>query len=171
MPTRMAIIRFRRRGQAFAVMSAHRSGMTTMKGFTFALLLVLLPTSGGNAADAAFRNFLQSLWPEAQALGVSRATFEAATRGLEPDYSLTDLLLPGRPEQKPPTQAEFVQTPADYVRETTIARLAAQGKKLADEHRTTLAAIEQRFGVPPSVILAIWGRETAYGGHKLPHSA
>jgi lytic murein transglycosylase len=71
----------------------------------------------------------------------------------------------------PPAQAEFVQTPADYVRETTIARLAAQGKKLAAEHRSTLAAIEQQFGVPPAVILAIWGRETAYGGHKLPHSA
>jgi lytic murein transglycosylase len=143
-----------------------------MKGLAVALLLLLLlAVPGGKAADAAFQNFLQSLWPEAQALGVSRATFDAATRGLEPDYSLTDLLLPGRPEQKPPAQAEFVQTPADYVRETTIARLAAQGKKLADEHRTTLAAIEQRFGVPPSVILAIWGRETAYGGHKLPHSA
>ena len=25
--------------------------------------------------------------------------------------------------------------------------------------------------MPPSVILAIWGRETAYGGHKLPHNA
>ena len=104
-------------------------------------------------------------------LGVSRATFDAATRGLEPDLSLPDLHLPGRPERRPPAQAEFVQTPADYVREASIARLAAQGKKLAQTHRATLAAIEQRFGVPASVILAIWGRETAYGGHKLPHNA
>jgi len=122
-------------------------------------------------ADAAFDNFLQSLWPEAQKLGISRATFDAATRGLEPDLSLPDLALPSKPEQPPPAQAEFVQTPADYLKETTIARLAAQGKKLTDEHRATLAAIEQRYGVPPSMILAIWGRETAYGSHKLPYNA
>ena len=122
-------------------------------------------------ADAAFDRFVQSLWPEAQQLGVSRATFDAATRGLEPDYSLPDLVLPGKPERAPPPQAEFVQTPADYVREASVARLAAQGKKLWNQHRATLAAIEQRFGVPPQIILAIWGRETAFGGHKLPHNA
>ena len=122
-------------------------------------------------ADAAFDTFLQSLWPEAQQLGVSRATFDAATRGLEPDLTLPDLVLPGKPDRAPPPQAEFVQTPADYVRESSIARLAVQGKKLWQQHRDTLAAIEQRFGVPPQVILAIWGRETAFGGHKLPHNA
>jgi lytic murein transglycosylase len=122
------------------------------------------------AADAAFASFMQSLRPEAQQLGVSRATFDAAVRGLEPDLSLPDLVIPGRPDRQP-AQAEFVQTPADYVREASIARLAAQGKKLLGEHRATLAAIEQKFGVPPAVILAIWGRETAFGGHKLPHDA
>jgi lytic murein transglycosylase len=122
-------------------------------------------------ADAAFQSFLQSLWPDAQQLGVSRATFDAAMRGLEPDLSLPDLELPGRPEQPPPQQAEFVQTPASYVREQTIARLAEQGKKLAQAHRATLDAIERQFGVQPSVVLAIWGRETAYGAHKLPHDA
>ena len=127
--------------------------------------------SGPARADAAFDTFIQSLWPDAQKLGVSRATFDAATRGLEPDLSLPDLVLPGKQERPQPPQAEFVQTPADYVRESSIARLAAQGKRLWDQHRATLSAIEQRFGVPPQVILAIWGRETAFGGHKLPHNA
>lgn len=132
---------------------------------------ISLAETGAARADAAFDTFLQSLWPEAQRFGVSRATFDAATRGLEPDLSLPDLELPGKPERPQPAQAEFVQTPADYVRESTIARLAAQGRKLWDQHRASLAAIEQRFGVPPPVILAVWGRETAFGGHKLPHNA
>ena len=34
-------------------------------------------------ADADFQSWLQSLWPQAQDLGVSRATFDSATRGLE----------------------------------------------------------------------------------------
>ena len=52
-----------------------------------------------------------------------------------------------------------------------VPQLAAQGKTLAQTHRGTLAAIAQRFGVPASVILAIWGRETAFGTYKLPKNA
>jgi lytic murein transglycosylase len=146
-------------------------GMAMMRTLVCVLMLSLLAVPEARAADAAFRNFLQSLWPEAQKLGVSRATFDAATQDIEPDFSLPDLVLPGRPQRPAPPQAEFVQTPAAYVRESSIARLAAQGRKLAQTHRATLAAIEQRFDVPASVILAIWGRETAYGAHKLPHNA
>jgi lytic murein transglycosylase len=122
------------------------------------------------AADPAFQSWLEEVWPQAQALGVSRATFDAATRGIEPDLTLPDLDLPGR--QAPPRgQAEFVQTPADYIKEANIAYLAEQGKKLAAEHSRTLGAIEQQYGVPGNVLLAIWGRETAFGGYKLPKNA
>src|SRR5262245_15876324 len=81
------------------------------------LALLLLTIAPAQAADTQFAAFLQSLWPEAQRLGVSRATFDAAVRGLEPDLSLPDLAITGRPERPPPQQPEFVQTPADYVRE------------------------------------------------------
>jgi lytic murein transglycosylase len=121
--------------------------------------------------DAAFQQFIQSLWPEAQALGVSRTTFDEATRGLKPNLSLPDLVIPGKPKAIPRGQPEFERTPAQYLSETSLARLTEQGRKLAAEHRATLAAIEQRFGVPPSVILAIWGRETNFGNFKLPHNA
>jgi lytic murein transglycosylase len=122
-------------------------------------------------ADAAFQQWLAAIWPEAEAMGISRVTFDAATRGLEPDLSLPDLAVPGRPEATPRGQAEFVQTPADYLKETTISRLAAQGAKLREQYRTTLDGIEQRFGVPGNVVLAIWGRETDFGNYKLPHNA
>lgn len=120
------------------------------------------------AADPAFRKWLAELWPQAQSMGVSRRTFELATQGVEPDLTLPDLDLPLRPGVAPRGQAEFVQTPADYIKEANIARLAERGKQLAAEHSRTLAAIEQRFGVPPDVLLAIWGRETAFGSYKLP---
>ena len=123
------------------------------------------------AADPAFQKWLEDLWPQAQAFGISRRTFDAATHGLEPDLTLPDLDLPGREGVPPRGQAEFVQTPADYIKEATIARLAEQAKKLAAEHARTLAAIEQQFGVPGNVLLAIWGRETAFGGYKLPKNA
>jgi lytic murein transglycosylase len=122
------------------------------------------------AADPAFQKWLEGVWPDAQKMGVSRNTFEASTRAVEPDLTLPDLDLPGR-TAPPRGQAEFVQTPADYIREANIAHLAAQAKKLAADHRATLAAIEQKFGVPGNVLLAIWGRETAFGGYRLPKNA
>jgi lytic murein transglycosylase len=127
------------------------------------LLTGLLMLADGARADAAFQAWLQSLWPQAQALGVSRATFDLATNGLEPDLSLPDLVLPGRPQGPPRGQAEFVQTPADYLKESTIAGLATHGRKLLEQYHAPLAAIEQQFGVDPTIVLAIFGRETDYG--------
>jgi len=115
------------------------------------------------AADTAFSAFLESLWPQARELGVSRATFDMATRGLEPDLSLPELIVPGRPEPPASGQAEFVQTPADYLKEASIERLAVEGRKLLDQYRSPLTRIEREFGVPPTIVLAIFGRETDYG--------
>jgi lytic murein transglycosylase len=125
--------------------------------------------SPARAADAGFTQFIASLWPEAQAAGVSRAVFDAQTRGLEPDYDLPDLILPGRPATGAPSQAEFVQVPADYLKEASIARLASEGQRLLQTYRPALTAIESRFGVPATIVLAIWGRETDYGRYTLPY--
>jgi lytic murein transglycosylase len=123
--------------------------------FTFSTLPAL--------ADAGFHAWLQALWPQAQALGISRATFDAATRGLEPDLTLPDLVLPGRPETQAAGQPEFVQTPADYLKEPAIEQLAGQGRLLNTQFRAPLDAVEREFGVPPAILLAIFARETDYG--------
>ena len=135
-----------------------------------AIVLHAMATQCATAApDPGFTAFIASLWPEAQAEGVSRATFDAETRGLEPDYKLPDLILPGRPATGAPSQAEFVQVPADYLKESSIARLAEEGQRLMAKHRTALTAIESRFGVPATIVLAIWGRETDFGRYTLPY--
>jgi lytic murein transglycosylase len=136
-----------------------------------AAVAIVAPLTPASAADAAFTQFIASLWPEAQAAGVSRATFDAETRGLEPDYKLPDLILPGRPATGAPSQAEFVQVPADYVKEASIAALAVEGQRLMAKYRAQLAAIEARFGVPATIMLAIWGRETDFGRYTLPYDA
>ncbi len=141
-------------------------GMTVLEAasrWIVASVLFLAISVQPARADAAFQSWLQSLWPQAQALGVSRATFDNATRGLEPDLSLPDLVLPGRPEKPQGGQPEFVLTPADYLKEPAIESTAAQGRKLLDQYRDQLAGIAQQFGVPPTILLAIFGRETDYG--------
>ena len=49
------------------------------------------------------------------------------------------------------------------------ARRARQAARA--QYRDTLARIEKEFGVPGNVVLAIWARETDYGGYKLPLDA
>ncbi len=135
------------------------------------VILVCLTFVDAARADQAFNVFLESLWPRAQQIGVSRAVFDSAIRGLKPDLMLPDLDIPGRPATPPPGQAEFVQTPGQYLRESSFDRLAARGLDLSVQHRGTLARIEKEFGVPGHVLLAIWARETDYGSYRLPHDA
>src|SRR3569623_324371 len=139
--------------------------------FVLALIpVVMLALSGDARADAAFDRWLEEQWPAAEPLGVSRATIDKAIAGLEPDLSQPDLALAGRPEMAP-QQPEFVQTPVQYLRESSFQRLAARGQQLAKQYHDTLARISREFGVPGNVVLAIWGRETDFGGYKLPHDA
>lgn len=147
----------------------NRIGGSAWCAVASALFVVSLLGDPARAADAAFTQFIASLWPEAQEAGVSRATFDQQTRGLEPDYKLPDLILPGRPATGAPSQAEFVQVPADYVREGSIANLAGEGQRLLQRYNAALTKIEKNSGVPATVMLAIWGRETDYGRYTLPY--
>src|SRR5262247_788263 len=100
------------------------------------LALLLAVVAMGDAASAqrgyAFRKFLEGIWPEAQAAGVSRATFDAGLRGVEPDLALPDLVLPGKGDVK--GQAEFTRTPAQYLSAPYLAHLTEQGRALKTQH-------------------------------------
>ena len=133
-----------------------------------ALLAALAQPS---AADASFRAFVAALWPEAEAARVSRATFDRAFRGVVPDLTLPDLALPGRDKTGARGQAEFTRAPQSYVDRVQIARLAARGRELAGQHARTLDEMERQLAVDRAVVLAIWGRETAFGTHKAQHYA
>lgn len=133
-------------------------------------LFGFLITAPASAADAAFAQLIASLRPEAEQAGVSRATFEKYTRDLEPDLKLPELVIPGR-VQPPSRQAEFVQVPQDYLKETSITRLAATGRQMRQKHRGVLDRIEQQYGVPGTIVLAIWARESDYGRAAAPYNA
>ena len=121
-------------------------------------------------ADAAFQRWLGAIWPEAEAMGMSRATFDTATRGLEPDLSLPDLACRAAPRRRRagrPSRADArrLSQGVEYLASRRPGREAARAIS------PTLDGIEQRFGVPGNVVLAIWGRETDFGNYKLPHNA
>ncbi len=131
-----------------------------------------LAVSGGTAqTKGQFQEFIETLWPEAQAQGVARTTFDAAFQGVALDLTLPDLVLPGTKPGDVKGQAEFTRTPAEYLNTGYLTKLAEQGKALLVKHREALEKIERELGVPGPVVLAIWGRESAFGSHRSPHYA
>jgi lytic murein transglycosylase len=117
----------------------------------------------------SFRAWLDAFWPDAESQGITRVTFDRAFAGIEPDLSLPDLVIPGKPETKPSGQAEFSRTPEQYINRDQIIRLANQGRELAARHKAILDKVEQQVGVDRAIVLAIWGRETAFGAHRSRH--
>jgi len=167
-----------------------------MPARTIALALVfaltaLVPLDAWAADDevtvykrAVAKNFaawLEALWPEAQAAGVSRKTFEAQLKGIKLDWSLPQIVppdpaypegpaLPAVLKPKPRHQAEF-DIPELYFSKGALNSLAGTGRSKYQQLGATLGPIQQKYGVPASVIVAIWGRETGFGAATLPYDA
>jgi lytic murein transglycosylase len=127
------------------------------------------------AVEQRFGQWLESLWPQAEAAGVSRETFDANVKGLKLNWTLPHLVLPnpaapGGPAlpaalaqaQIPKHQPEF-DAPAGYFNAGAMKSLAATGRSKFQEYGSQLAAIQKQYGVPASIIVAIWGRETGFG--------
>jgi lytic murein transglycosylase len=131
--------------------------------------------------EKAFAVWLQALWPDAEAAGVSRKVFDSNTKGLKLNWTLPHLVLPnpavpgGQPlpkalAPKPIHQPEF-DIPANYFNKNTLNVLAATGRGKMGQWSQQLAAMQKQYGVPASVVLAIWGRETGFGKADLPFDA
>ncbi len=148
-----------------------------MRMFVLTLCAILL-AYGVAAQDRAeveqqFQIWLQeTVWPQARARGVSRKTMEQAFAGVRLNWDLPDLVPPGRSAQapEPQSQAEF-GAPARYFKAGALQGATSQGRKMAKRHAATLARVEADTGVPAHIILAIWGRESAYGRAAIPHNA
>jgi len=103
-----------------------------------------------------FSAFLERLWPQARARGVSRATFDAAFKNMTPDAEVIALTK---------KQSEFVKPIWDYLASATSSARLERGQRIMREYEQALAAVEARYGVDRSVILGVWGMETNFGSY------
>jgi lytic murein transglycosylase len=129
---------------------------------TFFLLLLSPAALAATVSPEGFKAFIASFRATAVQNGIRAEVYDEVTRGLTPDFSLPDLDIPAR-TGKQPGQPEFVRTPEQYLNPKYLTDLAAQGRRLFETHKAAIAAIEKAYGVDPYVLLALWGRETAYG--------
>ncbi|HXW21978.1 MAG TPA: lytic murein transglycosylase [Rhodomicrobium sp.] len=140
------------------------------------IMVVLLSVSLVQAALAGmpsaegFRAWIATFRATALEKGIRASVYDSVAQGLVPDFSLPDLDIPSK---KQPEQPEFVRTPEQYLSEKSLANLAEQGRKLFAQYKDTLIAIKTTYRIDPYILLAVWGRETAFGtfAHDLHYNA
>ena len=103
-----------------------------------------------------FSAWLAQFRQEAQVLGISQTTLDAALAGVRP--------LPQVLEQDR-RQPEFVDTFWNYLGKRVSPKRLERGQALLFEHQAMLESVQARYGVPASVLVAFWGLETNYGTH------
>src|SRR5215218_9371326 len=113
-----------------------------------------LPVQAQEVPQAGFQRFVQGLWPEARARGVSQITFNEAFQGVEPDAKIIALTR---------KQSEFVRPIWDYINGSISTERLKRGRDMAAEWSKARAAVEKIYGDPRSVVLGVWGMETNYG--------
>ena len=124
---------------------------------TIGLLALLFFGQVSLAEDAAFTAFAVELWPDAQAKGVSRATFDLALKGLTPDQRVIAATK---------RQPEYGKPFGDYVNAIVSNRRIADAQLKAREWAKTFDAVEKKFEVERWVLLALWGIESDFGTEK-----
>lgn len=105
-----------------------------------------------------FQTFMAAMAREAQAAGVSRSVIDSATAGvtLDPAVLAFDRRQRG-------TFKNFETYAATRVTAPRIKR----GLQMLQKHTGLLSRIERQFGVPPRLIVAIWGLESDFGSGDL----
>ncbi len=61
-------------------------------------------------------------------------------------------------------QSSFKLSLNQFMKKRGANAIVSRGKKLKKQNAKLFSNIERRYGVPPGVILAIWGMETGFGG-------
>ncbi|MHA6317458.1 lytic murein transglycosylase [Altererythrobacter sp. CAU 1778] len=127
-----------------------------------AALTVLAPAAPVAAQDMSFDAYLQILAARARAEGVSEATIQRMTAGLTPNSRVIEL---DRGQPGSPTSSGFPAL-APYIATHVDSARINGGQRVFASARPTLAQIEQQYGVPGEILVAIWGHETNYGSYK-----
>ncbi len=105
---------------------------------------------------AGFHRWLQAFGRDALAAGIRQQTVDAVLGQAQWQPRVVEL---------DRAQPEFTRTPWAYLDSAVSPQRVAQGREQRRIHAAALEAAEQRYGVPASIITAIWGMESNYGSN------
>ena len=135
--------------------TSHPSNSALMRAAAISVVLAsawLAPRAWAQSTDLSA--CMAELRPAARTGRVSDATWVRHTSGLQADFSVIEKLN---------FQPEFRMAIWDYMSALVDEERVTDGAARLSEQRQTLARAEQRFGVDPATVVAVWGVESNFG--------
>ena len=122
------------------------------------LAFLLAPAVSAAPAEAApcggdFTSWMQGVKQEAAGQGISQATIQSALAGVNYDPGII---------ARDHAQGVFRQSFEQFSGRMVPPRLG-RGRRMMLQYASPLSRIEQQYGVPGSILVAIWGLETDFG--------
>jgi lytic murein transglycosylase len=102
-----------------------------------------------------FNTFVAGISADAQAAGISPSVISSALGGVQQDAAVLNF----DRRQRYTFNKSFEQ----YVSTRVGSGRINGGRAMMQRHAALLSRIEQQFGVPPQIVVAIWGLETDFG--------
>jgi membrane-bound lytic murein transglycosylase B len=124
-----------------------------------ALLMSLsAPASAAQCGNSAggFEAWKQSFAGEARAKGVSAATIQAL---MATNYAQATI-------NADRGQRSFQLSLDQFLAKRGATTIVSKGRQLKASQAALFSSIQQRYGVPPGPLLAIWGMETGFGTQR-----
>ena len=129
-----------------------------MRKFCLAILLCAVifstPTYAARCGGD-FNTFVAAMSQEAAAVGVSQAVISQSLSGVTQDPAV--LAFDRR------QRGTFNKTFEQYISTRVGPGRIKMGRQMLQKHASLLSRIEKQFGVPPQIIVAIWGLESDFG--------
>ena len=108
----------------------------------------------GNTA-AGFPKWVEAMKKEAARQGFNQRTINATLGNVS--YRKNTIRLDR-------SQSSFKLSLKQFMQKRGANAIVSKGKRLKKQHARLFASLERKYGVPPGVLLAIWGMETGFGG-------
>jgi lytic murein transglycosylase len=134
----------------------------TLGGFMLAralavatVILTLVAPARAAQCGGDFRSFIANFSREAAAAGIQRNVIDAALGGVTQDMGV--LAFDRR------QRGTFRKSFEAYAATRVSGGRVSGGHARLQRHAALLSRIQQQFGVPPQILVAIWGLETDFG--------
>src|SRR5438477_7589865 len=137
--------------------------MPTLRLTVIVTTLLLASPSFAARCGGDFNAFVASMSAEAAAAGISQGVISQALGGVTEDAAVLNF----DRRQRGTFRKSFEQ----YVATRVGAGRIKTGQAMLQRHAALLSRIERQYGVPPQILVAIWGLETDFGAGdmgKLP---
>ena len=136
------------------------TGSREFAAAVFAAMLVCLSTSADAAqcgnGPSGFETWKQEFAGEARAKGIGASTVAAL---MQANYASATIAADRG-------QRSFGLSLDQFLAKRGAAAIVSRGRSLKQSQAALFASIQQRYGVPPGPLIAIWGMETGFGSQR-----